>query len=265
MTLIITALSENSVVQVSDCRLTRTDGSLCDDLAVKAICVSCTDAGFSMAYSGLAEIQNQQTDQWVVEYLISIKASGMRFPELFTLFKERSESTFRTLRHLGPTRAITFVMAGYGSPGPFMAVLSNAEDEKGNLLKNVSDDFHSRLYFRKNKPMQKLGLIIHGVESAVETFKTAIPQIRKRYLRENPQKIAELCVQLIRRAANHPKVGRLIGRNCISVVMKPTGGFLCQDYRENAPPEQQMPHFVGRDQAIWNIKIWTGKKKPPWW
>lgn len=62
MTLIITTISDNAAVQVSDRRLTKTDGSLCDEMAIKAICVSCIDAWFWMVYSRLALIGKKRKE-----------------------------------------------------------------------------------------------------------------------------------------------------------------------------------------------------------
>jgi hypothetical protein len=56
MTLIFTLATYNKIVQVSDRRLTWSDGRIADDEANKAICVSCKDACFSVAYTGLAVV-----------------------------------------------------------------------------------------------------------------------------------------------------------------------------------------------------------------
>jgi hypothetical protein len=265
MTLIITALSENIVVQVSDRRLTYPNGSCSDNWAIKAICVSCADACFSMAYTGLAEIRSQRTDEWAVDYLASIKANELNFPELFKSFRKHVVSTFRKLCHLGTTRGITFVIAGFGRPGPFMALLSNIEDGRGNRLTNIDDNFQTRFYFRNDKPLRKLDIMINGAEGTIEAFGTAIPRIRKRYLRKNPGEIATVFVQLVRKAAGHLKYGHLVGKNCMSTVVNPTGDFLCQDYPEKSSPQRYMPHLISHSGIYKDIRIWTGEDTPPWW
>lgn len=265
MTLIITALSENAVVQVSDRRITLTNGSCSDDLAIKAICVSCADACFSMAYTGLAEIRSQRTDEWAVDYLASIKANELNFPELFDSFRKHVVSAFRELHYLGRTRGITFVIAGFGRPGPFVALLSNIEDGKGNWLTNIDDNFQTRFYFRNDRPLRKLDIMINGAESTIETFDIAIPKIRRHYLNKNPAKIAAVLVQLVRKAADHPKYGYLVGRNCMSTVINPTGDFLCQDYPEKASPQRSVPHLILHNGIYKDIRIWEGKGTPPWW
>lgn len=265
MTLIITALSENAVFQVSDRRLTRTNGSLYDDLAIKAICVSCVDASFCIAYTGLAQIGSCRTDEWVTDYLASIKAGELGFTELLDSLQKHVASTFRGLRNLGRIRGITFVIAGFGRPGPFMGLLSNVEDGNGNWLRDIDDNFRARFYFRNDKPMRKLDLVINGREKATETLDKAIQKIRQRYLGKSQEKVMAVLVQLIREAAGHPKGGYMIGRNCMGVMVNPTGCFSCQDYPENDSPQQYMPHIILRGASYKDIKIWTGSGAPPWW
>jgi len=265
MTLIITALSENVAIQVSDRRLTLNNGSIDDDLAIKAICVSCVDASFCIAYTGLAKIGSRRTDEWVVDYLASINAGELGFTELFDSLQKQVASTFRGLRHLGRVRGITFAFAGCGRPGPFMGLLSNVEDGKGNWLRDIDDNFQAGFYVRNDKPMRKLDLMINGTENAIETFDAAIPEIRKRYLDKSPEKIVAVLVQLIRKAAEHPKVGYMIGRNCMSAIVNPTGDFSCQDYPEKDSPQQYMPHLILRGAVYKGPQMWTGSGAPPWW
>jgi len=261
----MTALAENVVIQVSDRRLTRNNGALYDDLAIKEICVSCVDARFCIAYTGLAEICSRRTDEWVFDYLSSINAGKLAFTELFGSLHKQVASTFRGLRRFGRVRGITFALAGFGRTGPFMGLLSNVEDGKGNWLRDVDDNFQSHFYFRNNKPLRKLGLVINGTETAIEAFDSAIPKIRKRYLGKKPKNIVTVLVQLIRKASDNPKVGYLIGRNCMSAIVNPNGGFSCQDHPENDSPHRYAPYCILRSATYKSIKMWTGSGAPPWW
>lgn len=82
MTLIITALADDAVVQVSDRRLTLADGSIFSEDATKAICIACSDARVSLAYTGLARIGMTPTDHWLMELLTEGRAANKTFPEL---------------------------------------------------------------------------------------------------------------------------------------------------------------------------------------
>jgi hypothetical protein len=265
MTLILTALSDNAVIQASDRRLTWDDGSIAKDLAIKAICVSCVDARFSIAFTGLAQIGAKQTDEWLVEYLASINAGCLDFRTLFESLHEHLALTFNKMQHLGFNRRITFALAGFCPVGPFMGILSNVEDGRGNWLREIDDKFQKGFYFRNRKDMQRLDFMINGAESTIRTFEVAIPTFRKRYLNQSPDRIENALVQFIRRANTDQEYGHLVGRNCISTVVAPNGEFQCQDHLEPDSPNHYMPHLIFCNVAYKNIQGWTGDGAPPWW
>src|SRR5437879_3215828 len=76
MTLIITSLAEDALIQVSDRKLTYPNGSVASDYANKAICVDCADARCTVAYTGLARVGNAQTDHWLLDYLTASRAAS---------------------------------------------------------------------------------------------------------------------------------------------------------------------------------------------
>jgi hypothetical protein len=98
VTLIITALTANKIVQASDRRLTRfADGSIFDDEANKAVCVGCKDAYFSIAYTGLGSISSKKIDEWLLDYLISIQAFQIDVPSIVNKLEKHLTTTFRSL------------------------------------------------------------------------------------------------------------------------------------------------------------------------
>ncbi len=67
MTLVLTHMSDDLIVQVADRRLTVSGtGQLVDDDANKAIQYG---PSFAVAYTGLARIGRQKTDEWAMEAL----------------------------------------------------------------------------------------------------------------------------------------------------------------------------------------------------
>ncbi len=77
MTLILTLLATNKIVQVSDRRLTL-NGETCDSNANKLVCVGCDDARFSVGYTGVAEIDGQRTDYWLKNQVKAIRSVAKR-------------------------------------------------------------------------------------------------------------------------------------------------------------------------------------------
>jgi hypothetical protein len=134
MTLILTLVSTNKIVQVSDRRLTL-NGKVCDSNANKLVCVGYDDARFSVGYTGVAEIDGQRTDYWLVDQIESIFSSGHR--DVLTVYKEladKATSAVSRLRYKGRLvhqrhRGLTLALAGYreisGTVVPFLAYISN--------------------------------------------------------------------------------------------------------------------------------------------
>lgn len=81
MTLALACISQNHVVQVSDRRLTWITGShagkVADDSQNKALVV-CNR--FTLAYTGLAQVANQKTDEWVLDIAAGINPTSALKP-----------------------------------------------------------------------------------------------------------------------------------------------------------------------------------------
>ena len=95
MTLIFTVLTFNKVVQVSDRRLTWPDGSLADDHANKAVCVSCADGWFAISYTGAAQVGRSRTptDEWLVELLSRADAGSLVSADVIELIRSSADAS----------------------------------------------------------------------------------------------------------------------------------------------------------------------------
>jgi len=112
MTLLINATTPQNVIQASDRRLTLLpDGSLYNDEANKVICVSCKDEHFAIAYTGLAEIEKQRTDIWIVDYLTAINAHKMTVELISESIEKYATSCLKTVDRR--YRRTSLVLAGY--------------------------------------------------------------------------------------------------------------------------------------------------------
>lgn len=119
MTLILTLVSTNKIVQVSDRRLTL-NGEIHESNATKAICVSCSNAHFSVGYTGVAEIDGKRTDYWIVDQISSTFSSGHQDIGMVArqLAQDLSDAIFK-LRYKGrrvrlEDKGLNLVLAGYG-------------------------------------------------------------------------------------------------------------------------------------------------------
>jgi hypothetical protein len=78
MTLIITFVTYDRIIQASDRRLTWPNGRVADDEANKAVGISCKDACFSIAYTGVAIIDKYKPVICLVHHLTAIDAAGKK-------------------------------------------------------------------------------------------------------------------------------------------------------------------------------------------
>jgi len=271
MTLIITAATANKVVQASDRRLTRyTDGSVFDDDSNKAVCVGCKDAYFSIAYTGLASINSKKTDEWILGYLISIHAFQMNLVSVSEALETQLTATFISLPK--KYKRMTFVLSGYRHYIPFTMIISNFERENIWPHGEVQEDFITYVRWRRriSNPEKGHSISINGTQQAVNRpiIRKIKELIRNRFFQQQECKIvADKLVSLIREAADTPKFGRYIGRNCMSVTMtpNPNDGFVTKYYPDKASPFQYSPHLITTPGiAIKGVQIWTGKGPPPW-
>lgn len=132
MTLILTALNERCVVQVSDRRLT-SNGKLVDDEANKAIALTLPDARLSVAFTGLARAGSFDTRDWLMEAIHRASKDEGNAPALIERVADTATRTFKETPSICSTapqnRRLDIVFAGYGllqtPPILFHAQVSN--------------------------------------------------------------------------------------------------------------------------------------------
>lgn len=234
MTLIITVVDKNRIVQISDRRLTKTDGSVHDDNANKAVCIGMSDVYYAASYTGLAYIGSEKidnrTDYWLLDHLGSITRYGDRRIE--SICRSLCEQATRALSRLrGNYKPLEVVLAGYEKNNvAFRAIVSNMRvNQQGRL--EIRDRFITDIRrFYPWSPTPEL-----YVAGATVTFEAndptarALKANRKRviqYLKANRKKlteerVAQTLVWLTRAAHMHPTYGHLIGRDCLSVAAFP--------------------------------------------
>jgi hypothetical protein len=127
MTLILSCLTPEYIIQVSDRKLTYPDGTVFDETANKAIVFH---NRASIAYTGIAMIGSQRTDEWITDQIKH--CTGVQ-DAITTLKKALDE---RIVQLAAPNRWLTvcFDLWGTQDPGqpdrPWSVALSNQIDPK---------------------------------------------------------------------------------------------------------------------------------------
>ena len=127
MTLIQTFFSDNLVIQVSDRRLTRSNGSVFDDEYTKLVC---WNHSFAVGFTGLARIdrsQQKSTSERIAEILSDYPVFGYGVNVLRT----EVEAAIRKLPSNWDNR-LAIVVAGFeGANGPLCAEITNFDTRTG--------------------------------------------------------------------------------------------------------------------------------------
>ncbi len=274
MTLIITAVGKNFVIQASDRRLTTSSGALYDDNANKALCVVCRDAVFAMAYTGLAHIGRKRTDEWLVDELSEMDVGNLSFIELWMALKGKLEPVFNKLQVDRRHRGLVIAFAGYRpvpeTEGPlkkfagqvegFAGQLSNIDDDAAKPLPEPDDQFCWHSWWHPNiKKLKRLLCVIHGAEQAVgKKDILGLDSIAKNASSKAPEITAARCVYLIRRISNNEKHGALIGKDCMSVIVSRTGKFTTKYHPQRKSPIGYAPHFITGSMSFKDIYFRQG-------
>ena len=256
MTLIINVATADKVIQVSDRRLTWTNGKIDDD-SNKVICATCADAYFTIGYAGLAVVGGK-TDKWLFDFLLGIKINEL---QLFSIVEKlKAEITRRlTLSSIDKiNKGITFVFCGFKENTPFILHISNIENEKSEPLAKVDDVFHvGEMHKRRDSiPEDTLMIDYHGMEPAMTPpILTLIDNLaNEKYFHQNSDEtISQKLVDIVREASQTPRYGKYIGRNCMAVVVYPPGNeqsFRTIYYPDQSSPKVFMPHLILGGQRL---------------
>lgn len=109
MTLILSCLTPKYIVQVSDRRLTWSDGRVANDSANKAILFH---GKACFAYTGIAQIGSQRTDEWIANHLI--EQTGLQ--NAIDALKRALDEEIHQLR--APNKHLTIVIDLWGTQDP---------------------------------------------------------------------------------------------------------------------------------------------------
>lgn len=160
MTLIVTCMTENHIVQVADRRLTDANGRLFDDEACK---VTMLGSRGVVAFSGIAFLgaaPMSATDFWLTDALTDTLEPGAAARLLRDVASER----FSRVPFTREGRRHAFVVAGWDSPDPDRAspviyTVSNALKPDGGWLAKANDEFriHCARKHRKEPEVRTAG------------------------------------------------------------------------------------------------------------
>ena len=222
MTLILSCLSKEYAVQVSDRRLTLPSGDIYDDNSNKAVLVN---EHTIFGYTGLAYVDNGKTraDKWFLSmlqesYKVNPNAS---LTETAKYIAENAANMISILNISPELSRLAYIGIGWGKPPgkddlcPIYTIISNAHDENGHWLNKAQPQFSVRHF---SLPVNMPIMLVSDGQFLDNKIEQKTLRLLKRCVdREvGPNCIARILVSTARTVAlTNPLVGRNLLVNSI--------------------------------------------------
>ena len=200
MTLILTAMTRRSVIQVADMRLTNVrTGRVEDESTAKMVAYA---GRFVLSFAGPASMGREPTARWMTRVL-----SGVQDPD--EILEVLADSAERIVKGYPPNiRGLAVVGAGWsGEPersGPTYIQLTNFDFGSGTLLPGFQA-FRAEL-----KPHEKVLLLSAGVPVR-ETLVDEVQQLMRRRAGRRDERPAELVAMMLKLARSIAIGQRTVG------------------------------------------------------
>jgi len=269
MTLILSVVTRNYVVQVSDRRLTDANtGRPLDESANKAV-VFC--GHFVFGYTGLAQIDSLKTDMWLAERLL---AKGPSAQANLEFVRDEATRSFQSVPRI--YRKHAFIAVGWSRSRPVVSVISNYIDDNGHELGTAQDAFRLN-NVALGKP-GKFFLVPVGQPIPIDALTRLRRAVKRIVKHAGPVSMANLLIhQLWRFADENNRIGHdvmvsVIPRSAVpvkSIVMPSTPSNKTAAFYYVPSPEDIIPRFYTPMWACGGIavgggEVWLGRV-PPWW
>jgi len=269
MSFVITTVSPETVVQVSDTRLSLlVNRSVISEDLRKSLIVEGKEAQFVLGWCGLATAgRGHRTGDWLFRVLCEMNAVKLLPDEIVGNLTGLATDRFRTLAALD--KRCHFVLGGWDKSGPFVGVVSNyavldpAEQNPGlkHCIPSFSEATVAALKFQgwiqRFKNLKKHHYVV-GVMGDCDPAKLkplfrGLEGLLKK--RANAAKISNACRQIALEAGRHSKT---IGKDLIAIEMDRNGHTYCAHYSEEGAEVMLVPDMLSRYGGSTQMTISTG-------
>jgi hypothetical protein len=267
VTLLITAVTRDYAVQVADGRLTVRGAQPGDiDTISKSTYLACADGVAGIAFTGLATATGFNTSQWTAAALSDAGAEAdHRLVPTLEQFRQRLSNEIWKLPIAEEDRRLTFHVGGFVHPDRpargFAAILSNVDhDYPTSALDTPTREFSLQPFYADSDREDVALLLIGGVDAAVTTdeeerlYESAVNRVRA-------EAFVSRSVAVVRRASTRRAARGLIGRDCISLIVRRDGSAAESAYHpDGRDPRSHSAAFVRSvgdghgEYAIWGYE-----------
>jgi hypothetical protein len=269
VTLVLTAFTQDLVVQVSDRSLSQKGVPLAETRTKTVVW-----GPLMFGMSGLAEIEGERSDMWLAARLSEISVGA---PDPLERLTTKATQAFSQVRL--DWRRHAFVAAGWRRGRPVLATISNCLDAQGGQLARAERVFTLRTYQLPETAVFETYAIGAAIpENSTTELKRLGRRVAERtnMMRGGAGAVVRLLVDRVRRIANvEPTVG-----DSLMVGVYPRGAppvtSLSFPPRENEAaffylpspghntPMFYMPALATPGMAVAGGEIWLNQR-PPWW
>jgi len=245
VTLILSAVVGDNIVQVSDRRLTR-NGRLEDDSSNKAV-LFCNR--FCLSYTGLAHVGTIPTDQWLTGTLVKANTADIR--TAINSLAVQATLAFRQIAHTRLLKRQAFVGVGWARLpqesflSPILCSVTNAHTSANVWLDKAEDEFSA--FHRIGNAQPWLEIIATGQPLTSGEMRDLRRKLRRCFERKTgPEPIAKCLISAIHKVANR---NPLVGRN-LMVVSLPKRSVLSNSQMFLTNPNPAAPMTIKDVQSF---------------
>jgi hypothetical protein len=277
MTLILSCLTNEYAIQVSDRRLTNPDGTLFDDNSNKAIFVN---GNIIFGYTGLAFLDKgkTRTDEWLLNAFNNAYKTCPR-ASLTTTLEFIAKSATETVKRINTTpmlKRLALVGVGWGKLHgqdlkPIYVIVSNSHNPEGRWLSQALPKF-SVLAF--TPPSNLPVMLVSDGQPLKSELRKRVSRLLKRCVKKglSPKSMTRVLVATVRNvASSNARVGRnllvsSIPKNSVHIGstkligQSPTSNHLTFMYvpEDKYSQVQYGPHVFHHGILITEIKVTSG-------
>jgi hypothetical protein len=260
MSFVITCVCPESVIQVSDTRLSNlSDRSVLPIEQRKSIVVMGEQAHFVLGWVGLAKVSNHDTGDWLYQQMYGMNAVDLPLDRIAGDLTGLATRDFAALPVSAVDRRCHFVLGGWykelGAPKPFTCVIYNDlifHAAKGHGLatftqaKEAAPEFlYSIASFLPVKLAYYVFPIGDCMSRALSCHFSGLKSLMKRHA--GAAAISAACRQIALEAACHTTT---ISRNLISVEMDNRGCVRCSYYDEDGVEVMLIPDILSTQGTL---------------
>jgi len=270
MSFVITTVSPETVVQLSDTRLSSlADQSVLSESLRKSLVVKGTEAQFVLGWTGLATTESgHSTADWLFRVLFEMNAVRLSPEQLVGNLAELATAQFRMLR--AADKRSEFVLGGWHKSEPFVGVISNyvvmdvaqrSDSESRHHIPSFSEASVAAAKFQGWVERFRNLTERHYVVSVIgdcdpkklKTLFRGLEGLLKK--RVSAARIRLACRQIALEAGRHSKT---IGKDLIAIEIDCTGHIYSSHYSEEGTETMLLPDMLSLQGGSTQMTVSTG-------